>query len=214
MRTLLTTLTAVVILCGMALTVRAEDDDRAKSPGDEKRIDAKAQWIACAKLRIKMHRTLADLIEARIAPEPNKAKIEVLEKELQQVRKELHEQRPSRRGGPGCPWGEPGMGPNRGYGRPGPGMGPGPKGDRGRGQNMGPGRGYGRPGQGMGPGPRNDRGRGRNIGPGRGYGRPGQGMGSGPRDDRGRGRNVGPGWEDGPRRGFGPGPSGPNEDED
>ncbi|MBU4270564.1 MAG: hypothetical protein KKA28_01655 [Planctomycetes bacterium] len=157
MRTLFTTLTAVAILCGMAQTVRAEDADQGKSPGDAKKADIKAERIAFAKLQIKFHRTMADLIEAQIAPEPDKAKIEVLGKELQQVRKELHEKRPPRRGGPGMrpgpgrPWGEPGMGPGRGDDRPGPGMGPGPRGDRGRGRDMGPGREDG-PRRGFGPG--------------------------------------------------------------
>ena len=192
MRSAFTMLTAVAILCGMALMVRAQDADRGKSPGDAKKIDAKVQWIACAKLRIQFHRTLADLIEARIAPEPDKARIEELQKELQQVRKELYEKRPPRRGGsgmrpgPDCPWGEQGMGPGQGRGG-------------GRGRGMGPGQGDDRPGQGMGPGSRGDRGRGRGMGPGRG---------DGPR------RGYGPGRGGPEGRPQGPPPWGPGPDED
>ena len=190
MRSAFTMLTAVAILCGMALMVKAQDADRGKSPGDAKRAEFKAERIAFAKLRIKFHRTIADLIEARIAPEPDKARIEELQKELQQVRKELHEKRPPRRGGsgmrpgPDCPWGEQGMGPGQG---------------RGGGRGMGPGQGDDRPGQGMGPGQGRGGGRGRGMGPGRG---------DGPR------RGYGPGRGGPEGRPEGPPPWGPGPDED
>lgn len=152
MRYLLTLLTAAAIVGGSALMVGAQDAKEAKSPDDAKKVPSKAERIAFAKLQIKFHRTMADLIEAKIAPEPDEAKIEELKNELDKVRKEMFEKRP--RGGrpgmgprPDCPWGEPGMGPGREGGRPGPGMGPGPRGEQGRqgrgGRDFGPRRGFG-----------------------------------------------------------------------
>lgn len=187
MRTVLTLLTAAAIFGGMASAAWAEDDATAKPATDAKKVDAKAQAAEMAKLRVKMHRTLADLIEAQNVEEPDQAKIEKLTNDLEEVRKELWAQRPPFPGrqfagpqggqpGPFCPWGGPGMGPGQGRGRgPGgqPGMGPG-MGPR----AMGPGA-----GQGMGPGPGWGRGRGPGaggFGPGRGPGRgPGAGWGPG-----------------------------------
>ncbi len=193
MRYAFTMLIAAVVLCGTALTVRAQDGDKSKSPGEAQKAPTKADRIAFAKLQIKFHRTLADLIEAQIAEKPDEAKIEELKKALQEVRKEMFEKCPRPRGGrgmgpgPGGPWGQQGMGPGRQGGRPGPG---------GPGMGPGPNCPWGEPGMGPGPGSEGDR--------------PGPGMGPGPRGDRGQGRGPGPGRQGGRGPGFGQGRGGPN----
>lgn len=234
MRTVLTLLTAAAIFGGMASAAWAEDDATAKPATDAKKVDAKAQAAEMAKLRVKMHRTLADLIEAQNVEEPDQAKIEKLTNDLEEVRKELWAQRSSFPGrpfagpqggqpGPFCPRGGPGMGPGQGRGRGpggqkgfGPGQGPGP----GAGAGMGP------PGQGRGRSPGGQQGMGRGMGframgPGGGRGMPwgapqgvgpdqgdnrppGFGPGRGPGPGAGQGMGPGPGWG----RGRGPGAGG------
>jgi hypothetical protein len=88
---------------------------------------AKADARTRAQVQAEMHRTMADLIEARSAPQGDQAKIQALVEKVQKLRTEL--------AGPvsaglGCPWG----GPGRGYGR-GAGWG--------AGRGWGPGRGWG-----------------------------------------------------------------------
>ena len=178
MRVLTVLLASTAIIWGLGATAWAAGAKATKSPGNKPNVEAKADAVALAQLRAKMHRSLAELIEAQNATDKDAAKIEELTKEIADLRAQLQAKRPAVPAGqqgvqPGwrCPWGGPGMGPGRGQGR-GPGMGPG------KGPGMGPGR-----GQGMGPGP----------GMGRGFG-PGPGAGAGPGGGRGSGTGRGAGW--------------------
>jgi hypothetical protein len=83
-----------------------------------------------------MHRAMADLIEARSAPQSDQAKIQGLAEKAQKLRAELAGPVPA---GLGCPWGGPGRGFGPGYGR---GAGWGGRG-AGWGGGWGPGRGWG-----------------------------------------------------------------------
>jgi hypothetical protein len=141
MRNFFTTLAVLAILGAGGLVLWADDAKPTTPPDKPTQVDPKTAAIEHAKLRVKMHRTTADLIEARIAETPDQAKIDQLAKEVKQLRAELFAQRPGPRPDGHCPWGGPGM--RRGHG-PGPGYGPGP--------GMGPGYGHGH-GHGMGPGP-------------------------------------------------------------
>lgn len=195
MRCTLLALTLTAILGGSALAVRAEDPSPPKPADTAKKADAKpdfkAERAAHAKLQVKFHRAIADLIEAQSAENPDKATIEKLTKAVEQVRKELQANRPKFQGKPGMGPGGPGMGPGmgRGMGPGGPGMGPGGPGGPDA-DDDGPGMGPGGPG--MGPPP----GMGRGMGPGRGRGMgPGPGMGNGGQG-RGPGPRGGPGYID------------------
>jgi hypothetical protein len=125
--------------------------------GDEKRTQAKSDAATAAELRATIHRTMAELIEARASDKPDQAKIDDLAKRVQELRGKLQATTPTAANassGWGCPWGGPGMGCGRGWGCGGQGRGPG----AGRGAGFGPGagRGQGRgfgPGAGMGLGP-------------------------------------------------------------
>lgn len=122
MRALFTLLTAGAILCGAASTTMAQGYQRNKDnvPPKSKKADGKYDRIAFIKLQIKFHRTMADLLEARIAEEPDKEKIAELSREVRKLQQEMQKMMP-RRGGRG------GRGPG-GMG-PGPGMGQRPDGD-------------------------------------------------------------------------------------
>jgi hypothetical protein len=157
MNKLLTSLTMAAFCFGLVSLGQAEDK-ATKSP-DNKKVEAKAD------LQAKIHRTMATLIEARTADEPDQAKIEKLTKKLDQLR--AKQQSPTSAAGAAgwtCPRGGPGMGFGRGQGWGGQGRGPGWGG--GRGQGWGRGGGFG-PGWGGGPGG----GAGRGFGPGGGMGR-------------------------------------------
>jgi Spy/CpxP family protein refolding chaperone len=168
MRHVLTFVTMTALLCGLVSLGLAEDNTASKSP-DNKKVEAKADTTANADVRAKIHRTMAALIEAQSAEEPDQAKIDKLTKKLQQLRGKLQVQSSAVVANPSagwaCPWGGPGMGFGRGaaWGGPGRGMG------GGRGAGFGPGAGRG---PGAGPG------MGRGPGGGRGYG-PGGGLGLG-----------------------------------
>ncbi|MBN2024730.1 MAG: hypothetical protein JW809_18270 [Pirellulales bacterium] len=132
------------------------------------------------ELQVQMHRTLADLFEARSAAEPDQARVDQLTAQVQTIRQQLWAAPPA---AGGAAWGGPGRGygrgPGYGYGR-GPGYGYGRGGGPawGGGRGMGRGPAWGLPGQGFG----------RGYGPGYGYGRgPGRGMGWGFVDANGDG---------------------------
>lgn len=97
---------------------------------------AAAVQAADADPRVKFHRTLADLIEAQTAAQPDQAKIDKLTKELQELQPAVGSRAvlPADRPAPswGCPRGGPGWGCGQGYGR-GYGRGFGPGGGMGRG---------------------------------------------------------------------------------
>jgi hypothetical protein len=144
---------------GLASLGLAEDQPAAK-PAADKKVEAKAGGSAIADLRARIHRTMADLIEAQSAEKPDPARIESLTKELRQLRARLQSQAPVAAADPPrawtCPWGGPGMGFGRGagWGGRGPGAGPGRGAGYGAGAGRGPGagRGFG-PGAGLGLGP-------------------------------------------------------------
>jgi hypothetical protein len=157
MRVLTVLLASTAIVWGLGATASAADAKATKSPGNKPNVQSKADAAALAQLRAKMHRSLAELIEAENATEKDAAKIEELTKEVADLRAQLQAKRSAVPAGqqgvqPGwrCPWGGPGMGPGRGQGR-GPGMGPGPGMGRGFGPGPGPGGGRG-PGAGRGAG--------------------------------------------------------------
>lgn len=139
-----------------------------------------------AELRAEMHRTLADLAEARAAQEPDQAEIERLQQQLGELRGQLTA--PRRAAAGECPWGGPGpRGGQFGRGRGGAGAAGGvcpngrcPNQAAGPAMRAGAGRGYGGPAAG---------GRG---GRGPGYGA-GRGAGRGPAAGRGAGGGYGAG---------------------
>jgi len=159
-------LMAGAVLWAAASTGVAQDANTAKT-SETAKTEAKSDAPSPARLRARMHRTMAALIEARNAEEPDSAKIEKLTDQLQTLRNQIRAQGPVRpRGGPAA-WQCPRGGPQRGYGygRGGPGRG------YGRGA---PGRGYGRGsgwgcGAGYGPGPAWSAGRGPGVGRGRAF---------------------------------------------
>lgn len=140
MRCFLTILTGVAILGGGLVAAWAEDSAPATPPGDAKKVDAKADAATPAQLRAKLHRTLADLIDAQNAEKPDQAQVDKLTKEVEQLRAQTVGQRVSVQVAWRCPRGGPGMGYGRGYG---PGRGPGMGGGRGPGQGRGLGMGAG-----------------------------------------------------------------------
>jgi hypothetical protein len=163
MRHVLTLVTMAAVWCSLVSLGLAEDKKASKSP-DNKTVETKADSSANADLRAKIHRTMAALIEAQSAEEPDQAKIDKLTKKLQQLRGKLQAQAPAAAGnqpaGWACPWGGPGRGFGRGAAWGGPGQGQG----AGRGPGFGPGAGRG---WGGGPGG----GAGWGFGPGAGMGR-------------------------------------------
>ncbi len=218
---------ATVLIGAMGYPALAEDAATAKT--ETTASAAEEQPADPSAIRVEIHQTMAALIEARAAEEPNEERIAELSAKLVALRTELRQSVPGAgRGGRGagrpcpmgpaargtaCPFGGPGamqgMGPGAGRGRgPGAMQGMGPGAGRGRGpgamQGMGPGAGRGRgPGamQGMGPGAGRGRGPGamQGMGPGAAQGR-GAGQGNGARD----GRGSGPGAGRGARQGYGP----------
>ena len=128
MRHVLTFVTMAAFWCSLVSLGLAEDKKASKSP-DNKKVEAKADTSANAELRAKIHRTMAALIEAQSAEEPDQAKIDKLTKKLQQLRGKLQAQAPAAAGnqpaGWACPWGGPGMGFGRGAAWGGPGRGQG-----------------------------------------------------------------------------------------
>ena len=144
MRHVLTFVTMAAFWCSLVSLGLAEDKKASKSP-DNKKVETKADASANADLRAKIHRTMAALIEAQSAEEPDQAKIDKLTKKLQQLRGKLQAQAPAAAGnqpaGWACPWGGPGMGFGRGAAWGGPGQGQG--GGRGAGFGPGAGRGWG-----------------------------------------------------------------------
>ena len=180
MKRLLTLVTAAALSCSLVSLGMAEDKAAGKSP-DKRQVTAKADASANADVRAQIHRTLATLIEARAAENPDQAKIDKLTGELQQLRIKQRAQGTTAAATAGnwtCPRGGPGMGYGRGAGWGGPGQGQG----AGRGAGMGAGRGAGMgmgPGAGFGPGGGQGRGRGPGGGQGFGFG-PGGGQGRAP----------------------------------
>jgi hypothetical protein len=175
MRNALTFVTMAAFWCSLVSLGLAEDKKATKSL-DHNKVETRTDASATADVRAKIHRTMAALIEAQAAEEPDQAKIDKLTKKLDQLRGKLPAQVPAAAGtqpaGWTCPWGGPGMGFGRGAAWGGPGMG------------FGRGAAWGGPGKGVGAG------RGAGFGPVAGRGpAAGPGMGRGP----GGGRGFGPG---------------------
>ena len=144
MRTSLTFGVLWALIGVMAPISLAQTDKTDKQPAVSPA--AVVDSAALAKTRAAMHRTIADLIEARAADKPDQAKIKELTDRLQTLRGQSQARGP---GGWQCPFG-------------GSGLGYGPAWGGGRGPGAGPGRGFG-PGYGRGAG----------WGPGLGAGRGG-----------------------------------------
>ncbi len=137
------TMAAILAIFGCG-TLVAWAEEPAATANNAAAVTAKAETLTPAQLRVKMHRTLADLIEAQNAENPDQAQIEKLTKELDQVRADIAATGPAFGRGPGMGNGRgAGYGRGQGYGR-GPGWGPGPCWNgTGRGPGYGRGAGYG-----------------------------------------------------------------------
>jgi hypothetical protein len=137
-----------LVSCGVAA-----DQEANRSPGQSKAED-RTKTAAGADLRAEIHKTLAALIEARSAEQPDQASIDELTQKLQQLRGRMRAQGFAAADGWVCPRGGPGLGYGRGagwgaWGRgPGGGFGPGAGrgwcGGAGGGRGFGPGAGQGR----------------------------------------------------------------------
>ena len=180
MRNSLAFAAALGLLWALGSSGLAEDASTAPKTA-EPATTPKPDTPTPAQLQARLHRTMAALIEAQSAENPDPEKVKQLTDDLQSVRAEIRSQAlatPAGRPGVGTrPWGSPGLGygpawggPSRGPWRGGPGMGYG----RGPGGGGGPawarGPGYGR-GAGWGRGPGYGRGAGWGAGPGRGFAR-------------------------------------------
>ena len=157
MRHVLTIVTMVALWGGLVSFGMAEDPKAIKSP--DNKVEARGATTGNAALRAEIHRTLAALIEAQSAENPDQAKVDELTQKLQQLRGKLRSQNAVATGnaavGWGCPWGGPGPGYGRGagWGGGGKGAGFGPGGGRGWGGGAGRGQGFGPgAGQGLAPG--------------------------------------------------------------
>jgi len=167
MRRTFSLLAVAVVVAGLVSTAIAQE--AKQNTADNAPATAQQDATALAQLKANMHRTLADLVEARAAKQPDQAKIEELIKKLQQIREQVVTQRQATLGAAGaCPYAgrgcrscccvgcdRDGLGcaacgrccGNAGWG--GPGKGPGMGGRGGMGRGCGPGAGVG---LGMGPG--------------------------------------------------------------
>ena len=159
----LTWLVGVAVVCAAASTTPAQGPKAAKpegppAKGPTAKQAPQATAAHVAELRAEIHRTMAALIEAQSAQQPDQEKITQLTGELQGLRAQLWASGPTgpvgaagRGWAAGAwqgPWGGPGPGRGPAWGWQGRGQGRGPAWGGGRG---GPGRGYGR-GQGWGRG--------------------------------------------------------------
>lgn len=155
MRKVLTILATAVVCAGLA-SFGAAEDKKGSDSTDAGKVQGRSETESGADLRAEIHRTLAQLIEARAAEKPDQAKVDELTGKLRQLRGEFRGQVPAGnaadgwacpRGGPGkgfgCCRGCPGGGRGRGAGF-GPGAGRGWGGGAGGGRGLGPGGGQGR----------------------------------------------------------------------
>jgi CheY-like chemotaxis protein len=104
-------LTIAAFCLGFVSLGNAEDQKATSSP--DKKVQRKADATANADLRAKIHRTMAELIEARADDEPDQARIDKLARKLQQLRAKLAAEADGDQPAWTCPWG----GPGRGWGR-------------------------------------------------------------------------------------------------
>lgn len=114
----------MAMLAGVGSVAWAQED-KAKA--------ADAPKPTVAQLQAQLHRTVADLIEARAQEKPDKEQIDKLVGQVKTLREQLIERRSEAALDAPCPWGGPGLGRGAGYG-----FGPG------RGMGYGRGPGYGR----------------------------------------------------------------------
>jgi len=178
---------------GIASAALAQGAKKTAKPPAEKKTKVEADAPSQDELRVKIHQTMAALIEARAAKNPDEEKIGKLIGQLDSLRQQCRSQ-----------W--------RGVAGAGPVAGQGPWGGARYGFGMDAGRGPGyRPGQGpaawgpaaWGPAAR---------GPGRGLACPysqggGRGYGYGPGPGYGRGQGQGRGWMNRAGQGYGRGPA-------
>ena len=135
MRQALAIVTMAAVWAGLASFGMAE----GKKSGDAGKAQGRIETQSDADLRAEIHRTMALLIEARAAENPDPTQLKELTGRLWQLRGELRGQvaagADAAADGWACPWGGPGMGFGRCWG----GFG----GGRGRGAGWGPGCGRG-----------------------------------------------------------------------
>lgn len=146
---------AIMVITGVAYSCVAEETVPAETG-----MAADAPPADAAAIRAEMHRTMAALIEAQAAEEPDQEQIAELSEKLGTLRTELWQTGPRAVPGeprPGwqCPWAPDARGwpcPRWGHG-PGYGFGAGHRRGRGPQRGYGPGAGWGYgPGPGYGPG--------------------------------------------------------------
>lgn len=132
---------AAILVLGTAAAGFAEEAANEKKAA-EADAAVQADGPTPAQVRAAMHRTLAELIEARSAAQPDQAKIDALSAELRTQQQRLRAFAPGSGAGPRgrgqCPWAASGMG----YGRTG--GGPPWAAGNGRGRGAGYGGGFGR----------------------------------------------------------------------
>jgi hypothetical protein len=153
MRQVLTIVTWALVWSGLVSGGAAADQEANRSR-EQATAEDRTKPAAHAELRAEIHQTLAALIEACSAEQPDQARIEELTQKLQQLRGRMRAQGSATADGWVCPRGGPGMGYGRGAGW--------------GGQGRGPGGGFG---PGAGRGWRGGAGGGRGFGPGAGHGR-------------------------------------------
>jgi hypothetical protein len=83
---------AVTVL-GVGVSSVTADEAVPTTPADAKAVDAKTEIATPAQLRAKLHRTLADLIDARNVEKPDPARVDKLVKEIERLRAEIAAQR-------------------------------------------------------------------------------------------------------------------------
>lgn len=147
--TMVTTL-AMLLAFGSAALAADDQAKQDKAPA-EAQATKTAEQPTAAQLRARLHRTMAALVEARAADNPDPERIDQLAKRARSLRRQILALGSEADFDAICPWGGPGLGRGPGWG--------------GRGAGYGWGRGYGRgPGYGRGAGWGMERGY-----PGRGF---------------------------------------------
>jgi hypothetical protein len=130
---------AALLAFGTTALAAEEKATKANEPAQAKTAaDQDAPTVA--QLQARLHHTMAALIEARSAEEPDQAQIDKLTRRVQSLRQQIFAKGPDV--GAPCPWGGPGLGLGRGAGY-GWGRGYGPGAGMGRGPGYGRGAGWG-----------------------------------------------------------------------
>ena len=134
--TMVTTL-AMLLAFGNAALAADDQAKQDKAPAEAQATKA-ADQPTVAQLRARLHHTMAALVDARAAENPDPERIDQLAQRARSLRRQILALNPEADLDAICPWGGPGLGRGPGWG--------------GRGAGYGWGRGYGPDGYGRGPG--------------------------------------------------------------